>query len=72
MAEGCRTGCNSVLGPGIKVGPNSIVGPGVTLLEDLLPNKVALPSRTSYEIRDNKLDLTQRNRDDQMKKLDKV
>lgn len=72
MAEGCRTGCNSVLGPGIKVGPNSIVGPGVTLLEDLAPDKVALPSRSSYEIRANKLDLTAKNRNEQMKKLDKV
>jgi bifunctional UDP-N-acetylglucosamine pyrophosphorylase/glucosamine-1-phosphate N-acetyltransferase len=72
MAEGCRTGCNSVLGPGIKVGPNSIVGPGVTLLEDLAPNKIALPTRASYQIRDNKLDLTKKNRDEQMKKLDKA
>jgi bifunctional UDP-N-acetylglucosamine pyrophosphorylase/glucosamine-1-phosphate N-acetyltransferase len=69
MAEGCRTGCNSVLGPGIKVGPNSIVGPGVTILEDLAPNKVALPSCSNYEIRDNKLDLTKKSRDEQMKKL---
>jgi tetrahydrodipicolinate N-succinyltransferase len=72
MAEGCRTGCNSVLGPGIKVGPNSIIGPGVTLLHDLPPNKVALPSQTSYEIRDNKLDLVAKTRDEQMKKLEKA
>jgi bifunctional UDP-N-acetylglucosamine pyrophosphorylase/glucosamine-1-phosphate N-acetyltransferase len=72
MAEGCRTGCNSVLGPGVKIGPNSIVGPGVTLLEDLSPNKIALPARTSYEIRDNRLDLTKKSRDEQMKKLDKA
>lgn len=72
MAEGCRTGCNSVLGPGIKVGPNSIVGPGVTLLHDLPPNKVALPSQASYEIRDNKLDLAAKSRDERMKKLDKT
>jgi bifunctional UDP-N-acetylglucosamine pyrophosphorylase/glucosamine-1-phosphate N-acetyltransferase len=72
MAEGCRTGCNSVLGPGVKIGPNSIVGPGVTLLEDLSPNKIALPTRASYEIRDNRLDLTKKSRDEQMKKLDKA
>jgi acetyltransferase-like isoleucine patch superfamily enzyme len=58
--------------PGVKVGPNSIVGPGVTLLEDLGPNKIALPSRASYEVRDNKLDLTRKSRDEQMKKLDKA
>jgi UDP-N-acetylglucosamine diphosphorylase / glucose-1-phosphate thymidylyltransferase / UDP-N-acetylgalactosamine diphosphorylase / glucosamine-1-phosphate N-acetyltransferase / galactosamine-1-phosphate N-acetyltransferase len=72
MAEGCRTGSNSVLLPGLKIGPNSIVGPGVTLLEDLPPNKIALPARASYEIRDNKLDLTAKNRDEQMKKLGKA
>jgi UDP-N-acetylglucosamine diphosphorylase / glucose-1-phosphate thymidylyltransferase / UDP-N-acetylgalactosamine diphosphorylase / glucosamine-1-phosphate N-acetyltransferase / galactosamine-1-phosphate N-acetyltransferase len=72
MAEGCRTGCNSVLGPGVKIGPNSIVGPGVTLLEDLSPNKIALPTRASYEVRDNRLDLTAKTRDEQMKRLDKA
>jgi acetyltransferase-like isoleucine patch superfamily enzyme len=72
MAEGCRTGSNSVLLPGLKIGPNSIVGPGVTLLEDLPPNKIALPAPASYEIRDNKLDLTAKNRDEQMKKLGKA
>jgi bifunctional UDP-N-acetylglucosamine pyrophosphorylase/glucosamine-1-phosphate N-acetyltransferase len=69
MAEGCRTGSNSVLMPGVKVGPNAIVGPGVTLLEDLPPNKIALPVRTSYEVRDNRLDLTGKTRDELMKKI---
>jgi bifunctional UDP-N-acetylglucosamine pyrophosphorylase/glucosamine-1-phosphate N-acetyltransferase len=72
MAEGCRTGCNSVLGPGIKVGPNSIVGPGIALLEDLPPNKIALPSRSNYEIKDNQLNLTAKSREEQMKQLGKV
>ena len=72
MAEGCRTGSNSVLMPGVKVGPNSIVGPGVTLLEDLEPNKIALPTRASYEVRDNKLDLTGKTRDALIKILDKA
>ena len=69
MAEGCRTGCNSVLTPGVKVGPNSIVGPGVILLDDLPPNKIALPTRASYEVRDNRLDLTGKQRDELMKKI---
>lgn len=69
MAEGCRTGCNSVLTPGVKVGPNSIVGPGVTLLDDLPPDKIALPTRASYEVRDNRLDLTSKERDELMKKI---
>jgi bifunctional UDP-N-acetylglucosamine pyrophosphorylase/glucosamine-1-phosphate N-acetyltransferase len=69
MAEGCRTGCNSVLTPGVKVGPNSIVGPGVTLLDDLPPNKIALPTRASYEVRDNRLDLSRKTRDELMKKI---
>jgi len=70
MAEGCRTGSNSVLMPGVKVGPNSIVGPGVTLLDDLPPFKIALPIRSSYEVRDNRLDLTSSSRDELMKKLE--
>ncbi len=69
MAEGCRTGSNSVLMPGVKVGPNSIVGPGVTLLDDLPPNKIALPNRTGYNVRDNKLDLSGKTRDELMKKI---
>lgn len=69
MAEGCRTGSNSVLMPGIKVGPNSIVGPGVTLLKDLPPNKMALSTTASYRIVANHLDLTKGNRDELMKKI---
>jgi bifunctional UDP-N-acetylglucosamine pyrophosphorylase/glucosamine-1-phosphate N-acetyltransferase len=69
MAEGCRTGSNSVLLPGVKIGPNSIVGPGVTLMDDLPPDKIALPTRASYEVRDNRLDLTGKTRDEQMRKL---
>ncbi len=69
MAEGCRTGSNSVLMPGAKIGPNSIVGPGVTLLDDLPPNKIALPTRASYQVKDNHLDLTAKTRDEQMKKI---
>jgi bifunctional UDP-N-acetylglucosamine pyrophosphorylase/glucosamine-1-phosphate N-acetyltransferase len=72
MAEGCRTGSNSVLMPGIKIGPNSIVGPGVTLLDDMPPNKIALPTRASYEVRDNGLDLTTKTREEQMKRLGKA
>lgn len=69
MAEGCRTGSNSVLMPGVKVGPNSIVGPGVTLLNDLPPNKIALPAKDNYTVTDNRLDLAGKNRDDLMKKI---
>lgn len=69
MAEGCRTGSNSVLMPGVKVGPNSIVGPGVALLDDLPPFKIALQTRANYEVRDNLLDLTNSNRDELMNKL---
>jgi acetyltransferase-like isoleucine patch superfamily enzyme len=58
--------------PGIKIGPNSIVGPGVTLLDDMPPNKIALPTRASYEVRDNGLDLTTKTREEQMKRLGKA
>jgi len=70
MAENCRTGSNSVLMPGLKVGPNSIVGPGVTLLQDLPENMVALLSSENYKILKNKLDLTEKTRVEQMKRLD--
>jgi bifunctional UDP-N-acetylglucosamine pyrophosphorylase/glucosamine-1-phosphate N-acetyltransferase len=70
MAEGCRTGSNSVLMPGVKVGPNSIVGPGVTLVDDLDPNKIALKARDNYEVRDNQLDQTSRGRVELLKKLE--
>jgi bifunctional UDP-N-acetylglucosamine pyrophosphorylase/glucosamine-1-phosphate N-acetyltransferase len=69
MGEGCRTGSNSVLIPGVKIGPNSIVGPGVTLMEDLPPNKIALASRQNYKIRENRLNLVGKGRDELMKKL---
>ena len=69
MAEGCRTGSNSVLMPGVKVGPNSIVGPGVTLLDDLPANKIALPTRANYAVKDNLLDLTDSQRDKLMRQL---
>ncbi len=71
MAEGCRTGCNSVLGPGLKIGPNSIVGPGIALLENLPPNKIALPNPSGYTLKDNRLDLTGKSREEQMKKLER-
>ncbi len=70
MAEGCRTGSNSVLLPGLKIGPNSIVGPGVTLLKDLPQNKIALASKDNYTFKENKLDLTQKDRDELIKKLE--
>lgn len=72
MAEGCRTGSNSVLMPGVKIGPNSIVGPGVTLLDDLPPDKIALPARSNYRVLDNRLDLREKTREEQMKKLDEA
>lgn len=70
MAEGCRTGSNSVLMPGVKLGPNSIVGPGVTLMEDLLPNKIALLTQDAYRVRDNRLDLVEGTRDELRQRLD--
>lgn len=61
MAEGCRTGSNSVLLPGVKIGPNSIVGPGVTLAEDLPPDRVALLQKNaSYRIVNNRLNLVKK------------
>jgi UDP-N-acetylglucosamine diphosphorylase / glucose-1-phosphate thymidylyltransferase / UDP-N-acetylgalactosamine diphosphorylase / glucosamine-1-phosphate N-acetyltransferase / galactosamine-1-phosphate N-acetyltransferase len=71
MAEGCRTGCNSVILPGLKVGPNSIIGPGVTLREDLPANKIALLTSTAYNTLDNRLDNTGRSRENLLSALEK-
>jgi hypothetical protein len=38
-------------------------------MDDLPPDKIALPTRASYEVRDNRLDLTGKTRDEQMRKL---
>lgn len=69
MAEGCRTGSNSVLMPGIKIGPNSVVGPGVTLMEDLPPNKIALRARDAYRIRENRFTIAGGSREELRRKL---
>jgi hypothetical protein len=36
------------------------------------PNKIALPTRASYEVRDNGLDLTTKTREEQMNRLGKA
>ena len=57
MAEDCRTGCNSVLSPGVKIGPNSIVEAGVVLKQDLPPNSIASKVKNSVEIRPSEIDI---------------
>lgn len=69
MAEDCRTGCNSVLLPGIKIGPDSAVGPGVNLDRDLLQGKVAKLKSESYKVLDNLNDFKTISRAEQMKSL---
>ena len=69
MAEDCRTGCNSVLSPGLKIGPNSVVGPGVVLRADLPAGKMALLTRDAYEIVENNIDIHSLSRDQRMKML---
>lgn len=66
MAENCRTGCNSVLLPGVKIGPNSAVGPGVILTDDLVKDKIAVVSDNSYKLIDNSIDFGDISRNDQM------
>jgi UDP-N-acetylglucosamine diphosphorylase/glucosamine-1-phosphate N-acetyltransferase len=71
MAEDCRTGCNSVLSPGIKIGPNSIVGPGVVLRHDLLSNKFVRNINSSYQECNNEINLHDFSREERMRMLRK-
>jgi len=58
MADNCKVGVNATLSPGVKVGPNSIVAPSVYLGKDLEPNKTILIKKESYEVKDNKIEIT--------------
>ncbi len=69
MGANCKTGINSCTMPGIRVGPNSVIGPGVTLLEDLEPNKIILLDKKSHSIKDNKITLSTKKKEELMKKL---
>jgi len=40
IGEGCKTGINVSIMPGVRIGANAMVGPHVNLVEDLEPNKL--------------------------------
>jgi len=72
MAEDCRTGCNSVLSPGVKIGPNSIVGPGLVLTTDLLPGKMARLNDDAYKIFENTIDVHNLSREERKNMLERI
>ncbi len=47
MGEGCKTGINVSIMPGVRIGANALVGPHVNLVEDLEPNKLIV-AETRY------------------------
>lgn len=69
MGENSKVGINSCLMPGVKIGPNSMVGPGAVLFKDIEPNKMLLLKNTYYEIKNNKINLDQKKKDELMKRL---
>lgn len=42
VGDGCKTGINVSIMPGVRIGPHSLVGPHVLLQRDLEPNSMAL------------------------------
>ncbi len=46
MGNGCKTGINTSIMPGVRVGENSIVGPGVILSGDLRENSIIVQNTT--------------------------
>ena len=49
MGEGCKTGINVSIMPGVRIGANAVVGPHVNLVEDLEPDKMIV-AETRYKV----------------------
>jgi len=71
LGDGCKTGINVSLLPGIKLGPDSFVGPGVTLQEDLPPNKMVFVDRKCNVTKDRSIEAAAGKRGELLKKLQK-
>jgi bifunctional UDP-N-acetylglucosamine pyrophosphorylase/glucosamine-1-phosphate N-acetyltransferase len=71
IGDGCKTGINACLEPGVKIGPQSIVGPNVDLQEDLEPGKIILVDKNSYVKKENKIPVSSESKQQLMKKLRK-
>jgi bifunctional N-acetylglucosamine-1-phosphate-uridyltransferase/glucosamine-1-phosphate-acetyltransferase GlmU-like protein len=55
MGEGCKTGINVSIMPGVRIGANALVGPHVNLVEDLEPNKLVVTETRNKVINRNML-----------------
>jgi len=55
MGEGCKTGINVSIMPGVRIGANALVGPHVNLVEDLDPNKLIVTETRNKVINRNML-----------------
>lgn len=69
VGDGCKTGINACLAPGVKIGPHSIVGPNVNLQEDLEPGKIILIDKESYVMKENKITISPEKKQELMKRL---
>lgn len=69
IGDNCKTGINSCLEPGVKIGPQSMVGPNVDLQTDLEPHKIIFVNRDSYNITENRLNISSESKQQLMKKL---
>jgi len=68
VGEGCKTGINVSILPGIKIGANSIVGPHVHLNNDLAPNKFIYVIQPQM-VKNNPISIDQTKKAELMKKL---
>lgn len=68
IGEGCKTGINVSILPGVKIGANSIVGPHVHLNNDLGSNKFIYTVQPQV-IKENPISIDHAKKDELMKKL---
>jgi len=68
IGEGCKTGINVSILPGIKIGANSVVGPHVHLNQDLAPNKFIYLTQ-AQTVKTNPIEIDQAKKDELMRKL---
>ncbi|NWG00414.1 MAG: hypothetical protein HXY19_05680 [Thermoanaerobaculaceae bacterium] len=50
LGDGCRTGCNTVLNPGVVMGPGCVTYPGVVLRSGYYPPRTLVKLRQSQQL----------------------
>lgn len=71
VGDNCKTGINVCLSPGVRVGPHSVVGPNVYLQDDLEPSKMMFVDKESYVVKENKITISPKKKQELMEKLRK-